>query len=108
MHEKHAHTHKTLRRYRVVSVLSAFFLFVAFLLLLLVALSLPVIKPIYLLSLQSTTSLAAQSLSVASELRFGVWGVCAVRCACMAQVNTNFSLIQYRPLQCAEHREHGR
>ena len=106
MHEKHAHTHKTLRRYRVVSVLSAFFLFVAFLLLLLVALSLPVIKPIYLLSLQSTTSLAAQSLSVASELRFGVWGVCAVRCACTHK--KYFSFIQDHLLQRAEHREHGR
>lgn len=54
-----------------------FLMFVAFLLQLLVALSLPIIKPIYLLSLESVTSSNFIVSSVATELRFGVWGFCA-------------------------------
>ncbi|KAF8963652.1 hypothetical protein BDZ97DRAFT_1819725 [Flammula alnicola] len=68
--------HTPLGRYRVVSILSVVFLFIAFLLFLLVSLSLPIIKTIYLLSLRSTAP-QPQPLSVATELRFGVWGVCA-------------------------------
>jgi hypothetical protein len=68
------------KRYKVVTLLSAGLLFSAFLLLLLVALSLPITKTIYLLSVKSTTAVAQEQLTLATELRFGVWGVCATRC----------------------------
>ncbi|KAF9486059.1 hypothetical protein BDN70DRAFT_964529 [Pholiota conissans] len=69
--------HRPQMRYRIVTVLSVGLLFSSFLLLLLVSLSLPIIKPIYLLSVQSTTPVASQLRSLDTELRFGVWGVCA-------------------------------
>jgi len=47
----------------------------AFVLILLVALSLPIIKPIYLLSIQSVTT--QPESDIATILDFGVWGVCA-------------------------------
>jgi len=67
---------KPLARYPVVAFVSCAFLFAAFLLLLLVALSLPILKTIYLVQLTSGAT-EASPLSVATELRFGVWGVCA-------------------------------
>ncbi|KAF8663646.1 hypothetical protein AX16_000888 [Volvariella volvacea WC 439] len=68
--------HRPLARHRVVSVLAFLLLLFAFILLLLVAVSLPLVKPVYLLSLESTAT--GQPLtSIATELRFGVWGVCA-------------------------------
>jgi len=51
-------------------------LFVAFLLLFLVALSLPIIKSIYIFSVQANTK-NAPATSIATQLRFGVWGFCA-------------------------------
>jgi len=62
------------RRYRAISFVAVFFLFAAFLLLLLVAISLPIIKPIYILALQTTVQV--QATTVTTQLRFGVWGVC--------------------------------
>ncbi|KAF8190781.1 hypothetical protein BJ912DRAFT_902822 [Pholiota molesta] len=70
-------SHRLQKRYKVVTLLSAGLLFSAFLLLLLVALSLPITKTIYLLSVKSTTAVAQEQLTLATELRFGVWGVCA-------------------------------
>ncbi|CAA7258977.1 unnamed protein product [Cyclocybe aegerita] len=66
---------KPFARYRIISILSSILLFSAFILLLLVGLSLTIIKPIYLLIFRSTVG--GQPLSIATELRFGVWGVCA-------------------------------
>ncbi|KAJ7250913.1 hypothetical protein B0H12DRAFT_659724 [Mycena haematopus] len=68
--------HKPLAAYQLLSYICIGLLFTAFLLSLLVGLSLPIIKPIYLLKVTSTRQGQPQT-SVATELRFGVWGVCA-------------------------------
>ncbi|KAH0589162.1 hypothetical protein H2248_004927 [Termitomyces sp. 'cryptogamus'] len=68
--------HRPLASHPVVSLLSSGLLFAAFLLFLLVALSLPIIKPIYILSVKSTLT-GQVPTDVASELRFGVLGMCA-------------------------------
>lgn len=63
------------RRNKRHATVTGFLLFGAFLLFLLVALSLPIIKSIYLLEISSTTSQI--ETTVATRLRFGVWGFCA-------------------------------
>ncbi|KAF9560987.1 hypothetical protein CPC08DRAFT_707710 [Agrocybe pediades] len=68
-------SHKPLFIYRNVSLIACFLLFCAFVLFLLVSLSLTIIKPIYLLVLRSTVS-TDLALSLATQLKFGVWGVC--------------------------------
>jgi hypothetical protein len=65
------------RGYRAISSVAVFFLLAAFILLLLVAISLPIIKPIYILALQTTVQV--QATTVTTQLRFGVWGVCAAK-----------------------------
>ncbi|KAF8271126.1 hypothetical protein EI94DRAFT_1770589 [Lactarius quietus] len=66
--------------------------FGAFLLFLLVALSLPIIKSIYVLQIKSLTSPAQPETSVATQLRFGVWGFCAS------------SELSGSPTECVDHR----
>ncbi|KAJ7670255.1 hypothetical protein B0H17DRAFT_204755 [Mycena rosella] len=68
--------HRPLAAYRILSWICIGLLFTAFLLSLLVGLSLPIIKPIYLLRFYSTRT-GQPATNVATELRFGVWGVCA-------------------------------
>lgn len=68
---------KPLAHYPVVAFVSCAFLVVSFFLLLLVGISLSIIKPIYLVQLRATNTIA--QTSIATELRFGVWGVCATR-----------------------------
>ncbi|KAL0955836.1 hypothetical protein HGRIS_002038 [Hohenbuehelia grisea] len=68
--------HKPLARHRVVSGLAFTLILAAFLLMLLVSVSLPVVKSIYLLSVKADVR-ALPFTSVATELRFGVWGLCA-------------------------------
>ncbi|KAH9006361.1 SUR7/PalI family-domain-containing protein [Lactarius hatsudake] len=65
------------RRNQRHATYTGFFLFAAFLLFLFVALSLPIIKSIYLLQLDGITSSTEPKTSVATRLRFGVWGFCA-------------------------------
>ncbi|KAJ3575272.1 hypothetical protein NP233_g1199 [Leucocoprinus birnbaumii] len=67
---------RPLQEYRLISAITCFLLFLSFLLLLLVGLSLPIIKPIYLVVFKSVTN-AGPITSVATQLRFGVWGLCA-------------------------------
>jgi hypothetical protein len=69
-------SYKPLSAYRIISLTSCILHFVAFLLFLLVGLSLPIIKPIFLFSIRSTL-IVQQPLSIATKLRFGVWGFCA-------------------------------
>jgi len=71
------------------ATLTGFCLFAAFLLFLLVALSLPIIKSIYLLQLDGITSSTQPTTSVGTRLRFGVWGFCATRSA-------SYSLLEER------------
>lgn len=52
-----------------------FLLFSAWVLLLLVSLSLPIIKPLYILEVESKVTPSIQT-SVATSIRFGVWGMC--------------------------------
>ncbi|ESK97266.1 hypothetical protein Moror_17831 [Moniliophthora roreri MCA 2997] len=68
--------HKPLAAHRVTSVVSVFFLLSIFVLLLLVGLSLTIIKPIYIIRVFNANPDAPIS-SLATELRFGVWGICA-------------------------------
>ena len=62
------------RAHRRLSLTTGFFLFSAFVLLLLVALSLPIIKAIYLLELEATTVQIINS-SIGTSIRFGVSSV---------------------------------
>jgi len=71
-------THRPLFIYREISLIACFLLFSAFILFLLVSLSLTIIKSIHLLVLRSTVQ-SDLELSLATELKFGVWGVCTVR-----------------------------
>ncbi|KAE9400680.1 hypothetical protein BT96DRAFT_1018683 [Gymnopus androsaceus JB14] len=68
--------HKPLKAYPKISIICVILLLAAFVLLLLVGLSLPIIHPVYIIQVfaPSTNQPATSS---ASELRFGVWGVCA-------------------------------
>ncbi|CAE6347367.1 unnamed protein product [Rhizoctonia solani] len=52
-----------------------FLLFSAWVLLLLVSLSLPIIKPIYILEVDAKVTPSVQT-SIATSIRFGVWGMC--------------------------------
>ncbi|KAG7449711.1 uncharacterized protein BT62DRAFT_886449 [Guyanagaster necrorhizus] len=61
-----------------ISIVSLALLFVAFLFLFLVGISLPIIKTIYLVRVYSTAESDQPATSIATELRFGVWGVCAL------------------------------
>ncbi|THH03923.1 hypothetical protein EW145_g5897 [Phellinidium pouzarii] len=75
-------SHKRVRRYHrrkhniFISVVVTL-AFAAFLLLLLVAISMPIIKAVYLLRVDSTSAPELIPTSIATELRFGVWGYCA-------------------------------
>ncbi|KAG6857741.1 hypothetical protein H0H87_004157 [Tephrocybe sp. NHM501043] len=68
--------HRPLKHHRFVSAAAFVLLVAAFVLLLFVALSLPIIKPVYLLAVRSTLT-GQVPTNIATELRFGVWGVCA-------------------------------
>ncbi|KAJ8454552.1 hypothetical protein ONZ45_g19261 [Pleurotus djamor] len=68
--------HKPLARHKFVSGVSFILLLTAFILMLLVALSLPIIKAVYLIVVKANVS-GLPLTSAATELRFGVWGVCA-------------------------------
>jgi uncharacterized BrkB/YihY/UPF0761 family membrane protein len=71
------HRHRNRRH----AVSTGFCLITAFFLLLFVALSLPIIKSVYLLQLNANTASDVPATSVGTELRFGVWGFCATRLA---------------------------
>ncbi|KAI0665128.1 pali-domain-containing protein [Cubamyces menziesii] len=60
----------------MLPAITPFFLFVAFLLLLLVSLSLPIIKSIFLFQLAAYSSASFLDSSASGQVRFGVWGYC--------------------------------
>lgn len=64
-------------RHSAVALAATVILVVAFVLLLLVALSLPLIKAVYILQVNATPVQKQPPTSIATELRFGVWGFCA-------------------------------
>jgi len=70
--------HKPLVHYRYVSFATFLILFVAFLIFLLVGLSLPIIKTVYILKFSASPNKNQPQTDIASTLEFGVWGVCAI------------------------------
>ncbi|KAG7091169.1 hypothetical protein E1B28_010221 [Marasmius oreades] len=68
--------HKPLVEHKITSLFCVLFLTATFVLLLLVGLSLTIIKPIYIIRVFSIRT-GQPATSLATELRFGVWGVCA-------------------------------
>ncbi|CDO72850.1 hypothetical protein BN946_scf185002.g35 [Trametes cinnabarina] len=60
----------------IIPSITPFFLFVAFFLLLLVSLSLPIIKSIFLFRLAADASASLLDSSANGAVRFGVWGYC--------------------------------
>lgn len=68
---------RPLQRHKVLSIITSSLLLTEFLFFLLVALSVPIIKTIYLLELTSQPQAGQPATSVATRLRFGVWGLCA-------------------------------
>jgi hypothetical protein len=64
--------------YRRLSFAAIGLLFTAFFLLLLVGLSLPIIKSVYIMELEGIPQ-DQPPTSIATRLQFGVWGVCASR-----------------------------
>ncbi|KAF9647746.1 hypothetical protein BDM02DRAFT_3156019 [Thelephora ganbajun] len=68
---------KLLYRHKILSIVTSSLLLTEFILFLFVALSLPIIKSIYLLGVNSHVQPGQPVTSVATKLRFGVWGVCA-------------------------------
>ena len=63
------------------AIVTGFCLITASILFLFVALSLPIIKSIYLLQLEGHPSSSQPATSIGTELRFGVWGFCVTRSA---------------------------
>ena len=70
---------KALHRHRTLSIVTSALLLTEFLFFLLAALSVPIIKPMYILGVNSHVQPGQPATSVATKLRFGVWGLCAYR-----------------------------
>ena len=60
----------------MLAKLSSLFLFVSFLLLFLVSLSIPIINSIYLFKLSADASSSLFHSSASAAVSFGVWGYC--------------------------------
>ncbi|KAI9511504.1 SUR7/PalI family-domain-containing protein [Russula earlei] len=72
----HAYRSRHPWRNKRYTALTAFCLFSASVLLIFIALSLPIIKPVYLLQLDGHPSSLLPETSIGTEIRFGVWGFC--------------------------------
>jgi len=70
--------HIPFRHHRGISISTFVLLFIAFLIFLLVALSTPIIKTIYLLKITASTNPNQPVTSIATILKIGVWGLCAL------------------------------
>ncbi|EPQ58223.1 hypothetical protein GLOTRDRAFT_56964 [Gloeophyllum trabeum ATCC 11539] len=60
----------------MLDAIAPFLIFAAFLLLLLVSLSVPIIKTIYIFKLYANVAVSALTADAHSNARFGVWGYC--------------------------------
>ncbi|KAL4244957.1 pH-response regulator palI/RIM9 [Abortiporus biennis] len=81
--------HRPLAAYYWIS-LSAFILhFIAFLLFLLVSLSIPIIKSLYLFIIDFKTRPNQPPTTIATDIRFGVWGFCASNVFDLPTIFTN-------------------
>lgn len=81
-------SHST-HRYRCAAGLCFIALLAAFVLYLLPALSIPIIKPIYLFQINFKTAASQPATSIATNLRFGVWGACASSVLDLPTIFTN-------------------
>ncbi|KZT72303.1 hypothetical protein DAEQUDRAFT_664555 [Daedalea quercina L-15889] len=68
---------RPLKKYVEISLAACFLFFSAFLLYLLVALSTPIIKDIFLFRIKFTQEDGTVPSTTATDIRFGVWGLCA-------------------------------
>jgi len=66
------------KHHRGISISTFLLLFIAFLIFLLVALSTPIIKTVYLLKITASTNPNQPATSIATVLEIGVWGLCAI------------------------------
>jgi len=80
--------HRRLNRHH--ATVTGFCLFTASLLFIFVALSLPIIKSVYLLQLNGHPSSSLPATSIGTELRFGVWGFCVTRYVGTAHLSPHF------------------
>ncbi|KAK7691753.1 hypothetical protein QCA50_005154 [Cerrena zonata] len=76
-HHHHHHPARPLVAYRGTSIFAFLFLLASFVLFLLVAISIPIIKPIYLFIFDFGVQEGQPQTSIATDIRFGVWGFCA-------------------------------
>ncbi|TCD60790.1 hypothetical protein EIP91_009519 [Steccherinum ochraceum] len=83
------HRYRPLAQYKCVSATASLFLLAAFALYLVVALSLPIIKPIYLFVIKFNTQPNQPPTSIATDIRFGVWGFCASSVLDLPTIFTN-------------------
>ncbi|THV06220.1 hypothetical protein K435DRAFT_816053 [Dendrothele bispora CBS 962.96] len=83
--------HKPFKAHRITSIVCLFLLTAAFILLLLVGISLPIVKPVYIMRVFSVVT-GQPATSLATELRFGVWGVCATSALDQPTLLTNDGL----------------
>ncbi|EMD33143.1 hypothetical protein CERSUDRAFT_118206 [Gelatoporia subvermispora B] len=67
---------RPLARHLGISLATCFFLLVSFVLFLLVGISTPIVKSIYLFNLQFTPTAGQPTTSVGTDIRFGAWGAC--------------------------------
>ncbi|KAH8087825.1 hypothetical protein BXZ70DRAFT_955328 [Cristinia sonorae] len=81
--------YRPLAQYKCVSITASLFLLAAFVLYLLVALSVPILKPIYLFVLIFNTQPDQPPTSIATDIRFGVWGFCASSVLKLPTIFTN-------------------
>jgi hypothetical protein len=81
--DHHLHIRHRNRRHATVT---GFCLVTASILFLFVALSLPIIKTVYLLQINGHPSSSQPETSIGTELRFGVWGFCVTRYAGIPQI----------------------
>ena len=68
------------RRHTAIVGLAITLLVTSFVLLLLVSISLPILKAVYLFTLEAKDVEDLLPTSIGTEVRFGVWGYCATRC----------------------------
>ncbi|KAH7909511.1 hypothetical protein BJ138DRAFT_1066885 [Hygrophoropsis aurantiaca] len=68
---------RPLQEHRIVAALSFLLFLTSFLLFILVGLSLTIIPPIYIVEVSAVNSMDPVS-NAATELKFGIWGVCAI------------------------------
>jgi len=69
--------HKPLFHYSYISFAAFVLLLIAFIIFLLVALSLPITKTVYLLKVTAAHNPNQPPTNIATTLKFGVWGLCA-------------------------------